>query len=115
MAPATVRSVSNPRAVVAFVFGLLALGFLALAAAMPRLTPRIDSLRALVIVPAAIVAALICIAMARRARFEFQRTLGRAGGSGLAALAKVLGVAALLISLTAGLAVGVYAVLVLVQ
>jgi hypothetical protein len=111
----TVPPVSNPRAVVAFLFGLLALAFLAAAAAIPQLTQRVDLLRALVVVPAAVVAALICIAMARRARFEFQRTLGRAGGNGLAAVARALGVAALLISLTAGLAVAVYAVLVLVQ
>lgn len=107
--------VGNPKAVVAFLFGLLSLAFLAAAAAIPQLTQRIDSLRALVVVPAAVVAAIVCLAMARRARFDFQRTLGRVGGNGLAAAAKVLGIAALLISLTAGLAVGVYAVLVLVQ
>jgi hypothetical protein len=110
-----VPNVSNPKAVVAFLFGLLSLGFLGAAAAIPQLTQRIDLLRALVVVPAAVAAAVVCLAMSRRARFDFQRTLGRVGGDGLATAAKVLGVAALLISLTAGLAVGVYGVLVLVQ
>jgi hypothetical protein len=105
----------NARALVSLMFGLLALLFLAAGAALPQFRDQIGPLEALVVVPAAVIAALVCIAMARRARFEFQRTLGRIGGDGLAAFAKALGIAALLISLTAGLAVGVYAVLVLVQ
>jgi hypothetical protein len=107
--------VRNPKAVVAFLFGVLALLFLAAGAALPQFRDEIEPLEALVVVPAGFVAGLIAIALARRARFEFQRTLGRAGGDGLAVAARVLGVVAVLISLTAGLAVGVYAVLVLVQ
>jgi hypothetical protein len=107
--------VRNSKAVVAFLFGVLALAFLAAGVAVPRFRDEIEPLEALVVVPAAFVAALIAIALARRARFDFQRTLGRVGGDGLAVVARTLGVLAILISLTAGLAVGVYAVLILVQ
>jgi hypothetical protein len=107
--------VRNPKAVVAFLFGVLALLFLAAGVALPRFRDDVEPLEALVVVPAGFVAGLIAIALARRARFDFQRTLGRAGGDGLAVTARVLGIVAVLISLTAGLAVGVYAVLILVQ
>jgi hypothetical protein len=60
------------------------------------------------------VCALVSIGLARRARFEFQRSLGRAGGDGIAATGRMLSVIALLVSLTAALAVGVFAVLALV-
>jgi hypothetical protein len=107
--------VRNPKAVVAFLFSLLALAFLAAGVTLPQFRDEIEPLEALVVVPAAFVAALIAIALARRARFDFQRTLGRVGGDGLAAAARFLGVVSVLISLTAGLAAGVYAVLILVQ
>lgn len=105
----------NPKAVVAFLFALLALAFLAAGVVLPRIRDEIGPLEALVVVPAAFVSALIAIALARRARFDFQRTLGRVGGDGLAAAARLVGILAVLVSLTAALAVGVYAVLVLVQ
>lgn len=105
----------NPKAAVSLFFALLALAFLAAGAALPQFRSEIGALEALVVVPAAVLSALIGIALSRRARFEFQRTLGRAGGNRLAAAARVLAVTALLVSLTAVLAVGVYGVLVLVQ
>jgi hypothetical protein len=107
--------VRNPKAVVAFLFSLLAIAFVVAGVLLPRLRDEIEPLEALVLAPAAFAAALIAVALARRARFDFQRTLGRAGGDGLASVARVIGVLVLLVSLTAGLAAGVYAVLVLVQ
>jgi hypothetical protein len=107
--------VRNPKAYVALCFGLLALAFLAAGGLLPRFRPEIGSFEALVVVPAAVVAALLAIAMARRAQFDYQRTLGRVGGNAAARLAKVLAAAALLVSLAAGLALGVYGVLLLVQ
>jgi hypothetical protein len=107
--------VRNPKAIVAFLFSLLALAFVAAGVLLPRLREEIEPLEALIVAPAAFLTALIAVALARRARFDFQRTLGRVGGDGLASLARVIGVVVLLISLTAGLAVGVYAVLVVVQ
>jgi hypothetical protein len=83
-------------------------------AAVPSLVDGIEPLEALVVVPAAVVAALVGIALARRARFDFQRSLGRIGGDGLAVTARLLSLIALLVSLTAALAVGVFAILALV-
>jgi hypothetical protein len=101
----------NGKAVAALIAGILSLCVLAAAAAVPRFVDSITPLRALIVVPAAVILALISIALSRRARFDFQRTLGRIGGDSLAATGAVLGVIALLVSLTAALAVGVYAVL----
>lgn len=105
----------NAKAIIAFLFSLLALAFVAAGVLLPRLHNEVEPLEALIVAPAAFLSALIAVALARRARFDFQRTLGRVGGDGLASLARVIGVVVLLISLTAGLAVGVYAVLVVVQ
>jgi hypothetical protein len=107
--------VRNAKAVIAFLFSLLALAFVAAGVLLPRIRDDIEPLEAVIVAPAAFLSAMIAIALARRARFDFQRTLGRVGGDGLASLARVIGVVVLLISLTAGLAVGVYAVLVVVQ
>ncbi len=107
--------VVNPKAFVALFFSLLALVFLAAGVVLPRYRQEIGALEALVVVPAAAVAALMAIAMARRARFDFQRTLGRVRGDAVARIARALAVIALLASLSAALALGVYGVLVLVQ
>jgi hypothetical protein len=105
----------NAKAVGAFLTGVLALAVLAAAAAIPRFDDSITPLRALVAVPAAVLLGVVSIGLARRARFEFQLTLGRTGGDGLAVAGWVLGVFALLVSLAAALAVGVYAVLTFTQ
>jgi hypothetical protein len=110
-----VAPVHNAKAVGAFVTGLLALAILAAAAALPRFLDSITPLQALVVIPGAVLLALVSIALARRARFDFQRTLGRIGGDGLALTGWVLGIVTLLVSLTAALAVGVYAVLTFTQ
>ena len=97
--------VRNAKALIALFFGALGLLFLAAGVLLPRVRDEVEPLEALIVTPAAFLSALVAIAMARRARFDFQRTL----------VARALGIVALLVSLTAGLAVGVYAVLVLVQ
>ena len=103
----------NARAVWAFLFALLALGALAGGAAAARLSERVGLVEAVGAVPVGIFLALVSLSLARRARFEYERTLGRAGGGGLAAVARVLGAIALLIGVTAALALGVFAVLAL--
>jgi len=106
--------VRNGKAIGALLFAVLALGFLAAGAAVPRFVTGIEPLEAMVAVPAAVLCALVGIGLARRARFAFQRSLGRIGGDGAATVARALSLVALLLSLTAALAVGVYAVLALV-
>jgi hypothetical protein len=109
-----VAVVRNPKAIGALFFGIVALGFLAAGAAVPRFVEEVEPLEALVVVPASVVCALVAIGLVRRARYDFQRSLGRVGGDRVAAIARVLSIIALLVSLTAALAVGVFAVLALV-
>jgi hypothetical protein len=54
---------------------------------------------------------LLAVLLARKAQFTTERTLGRVGGTGLTRAGKVLGLLSLCIGLTAGLALGFYALL----
>jgi hypothetical protein len=105
---------SNPKAVWALVTALLALGVLVGAAAAGRLLDQVGLTEAAPAVPIGLVLALVSVSLARRARFEHQRTLGRVGGAGLATAARVLGLVALIVAVTATLALAVFAVLTLV-
>ncbi|MEO8289771.1 MAG: hypothetical protein ABI649_02095 [Gaiellaceae bacterium] len=104
----------NPRAVWAFVTAVLALAVLVGGAVAARMSARVGLYEAIPAVPLGLVLAFASISLARRARFEHQRSLGRRGGGGLAAAARLLGGIALLVSATAALALGVFAVLTLV-
>jgi hypothetical protein len=106
--------VRNPRAIWALLFALLALGALIGAAAAARVSDRIGFIEGIWAVPAGILFAILSLSFARGARGEYQRTVGRAGGGGLAAVARVLALIALLIGITAALALGVFAVLTLI-
>jgi hypothetical protein len=106
--------VRNARAIWALLFALLALGALVGAAAAARVSDRIGFIEGVWAVPAGILFAILSLSFARGARGEYQRTVGRAGGAGLAAFARVLALIALLIGITAALALGVFAVLTLV-
>lgn len=108
-------AVRNPKAIGAFLAGVLGIAVLAAAAAVPRFVDSIDPLQALIVVPGAVILSLASIALARRARFDYQRSLGRAGGDGLAATSWVLGIIGVLVAMAAALAVGVYAVLTFTQ
>lgn len=104
----------NAKAVFSILFGLLALGVLVGGAAAARVLDEWDLGEVGVAVGSAFVLALVAISLARRARFDYQRTLGRIGGAPAAGAGRFLGTAALLVSLTAGLAFAVFAVLTLV-
>jgi hypothetical protein len=106
--------VSNAKALWAFLLALLALGVLLGAAAAARLMSQVGLVEAVPAVPLALVLALASFSLARRARFDHQRTLGRTGGAGLAAVARGLGTVALIVALTAALALAVFAVLTVV-
>ena len=103
----------NPNAVWAFVLALLAIGFLVGAGAAAELLPEVGYVEAAAAVPVSVFLALLALSLAARARDLHQRTLGRAGGAGVARLARALGVLALLLAATAALALGVFALLVL--
>lgn len=104
----------NRRAVWALLLAVLALAVLLGAAAAARASGNVGLYEAIPAVPLGLVLSFASLSLARRARFEHQRSLGRTGGSGLAATARILGGIGLLISVTATLALGVFAVLTLV-
>jgi hypothetical protein len=104
----------NPKAVWAFLTALLALAVLVGAAAAARLMSQVGLLEAVPAVPLALLLALASVSLARRARFDYQRTLGRTGGAGLALVARGLGTLALIVAVTAALALAVFAVLTVV-
>ena len=105
-----VIAVRNRKAVFALACAVGALALLVAGAAAANQADHI-SVYFYAAVPASFVAAMVAVSLARRARFDFQRSLGRLGGNGLATVGKLLGVLALLLSLTAALAIGVYFVL----
>jgi len=103
----------NPKAVWALVTALAALGVLAGGLLAANYSSQVGLYQAIPAVPIGLVLAFLALRLARKARFEHQRTLGRAGGAGLATAARILGGLALLIGITAALALGVFAVLTL--
>lgn len=96
---------------------LAALASIAALGAVAFLARRYGGIRledALVAVPVAFALGLAAVVLARRARVEHQRRLGRSGSRGLIALARLVGTVALLLAVTAALALAVYAALTLV-
>ena len=101
----------NTKAAWARITALLALGVLVGAAAAARLMSQVGLIEAIPAVPLALVLALVSVSLARRVRFDQQRALARMPGAGLAAVARGLGTLALIVALTAALALAVFAVL----
>ena len=104
----------NTKAVWALVTGLLALGVFVAAAGAARYHDEIRLVDAVVAVPVALLLGLVSVVLGRRARVEHDRTLGRSGSRGFVWLARFAGAVALLLAVTAALALAVFAVLVLV-
>jgi hypothetical protein len=101
----------NAASLSSLLLALLALGVLAAAAYAARELPEISWFEAAAAVPVAALLAFFALAVATRARAIHQRTLGRAGGDGLARTARGIGILALLLVLTAALALAVFGVL----
>jgi hypothetical protein len=106
--------VTNAKAIWAFLVAVLSLGVFGGVAAVDYGEQEIRLEHVLVAVPVALVLALVSVVLGRRARVEHQRTLGRSGSHGFIAFSRVVGTVALLVALTASLALGAFAVLVLV-
>jgi hypothetical protein len=106
--------VTNTKAIWALLVAVLSLGVFGGTAAVEYGEQEIRLDHAVVAVPVALVLALGAVVLARGARVEHQRTLGRSGSRGFIALGRLLGTFALLLSLTAALALVVFAVLLLV-
>jgi hypothetical protein len=114
MSSSNVMPVHNLKALFSVLVGVTALGILLAGGAAARFVENVSLGQAVLVVPAGFVLALVALSLARRGRFDYQRTLGRIGGERTAKLGKFFGMVALLGSLTAGLALGVYLVLDLV-
>jgi hypothetical protein len=106
--------VRNPRAVFALVVALLALAALAAGAAAAYFLEEVE-LEGFFAVPPALVLAFLALSLSRRARRVYDRTLGRAGGRVLARIAQAVALVALIAAVTAGLAFGVFALLVFLE
>jgi hypothetical protein len=103
----------NPKAAWAFVAAVAALAVLAGGLLAAHLSGDVGLYQALPAVPIGLVLGFLSLRLARRARVEHQRSLGRAGGTVLAGAARVLGGFAFLVAITGALALGVFAVLTL--
>ena len=103
----------NGKAALSVVVGLLALGALAGAAAAAKYSARVGLREAVAGVPVGFLLSVAAIRFGRQGTERHQRTLGRAGGRALARVGRLLGSLGLLVSLTAALALGVFAALTL--
>ena len=114
MAVPTRSSSARERNAAAWASLLLALAALAVpvaAFAAARRFDQVSLLQATGATCAAGVLGLGAILLARRARRNVVRTLGRLGGEGTARAGRLLGLLSVCLALTAGIALGVYALL----
>ena len=101
----------NASSSLALFVALLALGVLAAGGYAAHVRPEISWLEAGAIVPFVGLLALFALSLASRGRATYQRSLGRAGGEGIARTARGFGLLALLLTVTAALGLGVFLVL----
>jgi hypothetical protein len=104
--------VRNGKAFGAVLLGLLALGVLG-GGIWAIVLGDIRLVEAVAALPVSALLALVALALGGHARAANQRSLGQIGGEATARFGRFLGGFALLLALTASLAVGVFAVLVL--
>jgi hypothetical protein len=103
----------NPRASASLIVGLLAVAIVPLALAGSRWVEQVTLVQSCASAALAALLGVFAIVLARRGRETAQRTLGRSGGEGTARVGKWLGVLALWIAATTGLALAFYALLTL--
>jgi hypothetical protein len=102
---------SNHRASLAVLVG--AAGVLAVPAAivLAEQSPRIGLIDAAWGIPVATALGFLAVGTANLAKVRVQRTVGRAGGDGRVRAARILGVLAICIAVTAAISVGFYELL----
>ncbi len=104
----------NARATGSVVAAVVALAAVPTGVVLARYSERVTLVSAgVVAAPLGIVLGMYALVLARRARETVLRTLGRSGGVGRARVGRVLGTAGLCLSITAGLALAFYGLLVL--
>ncbi len=102
----------NGNAVLSLLVALAALALFIGAGWAAKELDGISWLEAALVVPVVGLLALLALSFATRARMRYQHSLGRDGGLALARIGRVLAIVALLLTLTAGLALLVFVVLV---
>jgi hypothetical protein len=103
----------NPRASASLVVGVAAVAIVPLAIIASRFFDELSLVRSCASAAIAAILGLLAISLARRGRETAQRTLGRSGGEGAASAGRWLGVVALWIAATTGLALAFYGLLTL--
>jgi hypothetical protein len=103
----------NGRARASVVVGLLAVLLIPAAVVASEFVQQVTLLDAGVAVPVAALLGIAAIVLARRAREQVRRTLGRIGGQRVAAVGKALGVLALAVAGAAAVALGFFGLLTL--
>ena len=103
----------NPRASLSLVVGVLAVAVVPLALAASRYFDELSLVQSCASAALAAVLGVFAIVLARRGRETAQRTLGRSGGEDAARVGRWLGVIALWMAATTGLALAFYALLTL--
>ncbi len=103
----------NPRASASIVVGLIAVSIVPLAIGASEYFEELTLVQSCASAAVAALLGIAAIALARRGRETVQRTLGRSGGEGAARVGRWLGVVALWIAATTGLALAFYGLLTL--
>lgn len=102
----------NRRATASVALGLLAVAAVPLGIALSRLT-AVTLVQGCTAAAPALLLGVLAVAQARRGRETAQMTLGRSGGERASRIGRALGMAALWMALTTGLALGFYGLLML--
>jgi hypothetical protein len=96
--------------------GVLALLVVPAGVAAARRYEQVTLVQACIVAaPVTALVGLIAILFARRARVRTERTLGRIGGGRVAGLGRALGVLAVCVAITTGLALGFFGLLTLYE
>jgi hypothetical protein len=103
---------SNPAAAGALVTGFLAVAALPAAIALAQVSARVKLTQAVAGAPVAALFGVAALLLARRAGRRAERTLGRAGGLGVARAGRILGVLGLCLAASGAIAIGFYGLLV---
>jgi hypothetical protein len=102
---------ANPRAFLAFLFGVLSAAVIPAAIEATRKVPGAALLDAVWAIPVAAVAAVLALLFARGAKGAIARSLERTGGTLWIRLGRIFAVAGICITLSASIAVGLYELL----
>tara|TARA_B100000686_G_C16339986_1_gene737431 strand:+ start:282 stop:608 length:327 start_codon:yes stop_codon:yes gene_type:complete len=106
-------AVRNLQALFGFLFASLAIAILIAGGMRTKNETAVDNL-SIILILIAFGISLFAVSLSRRARFNFQRTLGKVGGKKLVILARIFALFALLLSIVGGLAIAVFSILKLV-